>query len=135
MLRGLFCCAWVLWSLPLVSCASLFTSKTSKVRLKSDPIGCHWETDLGQEGYTPGFVFLPNGRTVSIEFTCATYPGVSLRVVSTPGQGPAIMGNVLFGGVVGALVDAANPLTKIHGKLIEVSFTSTESAPDPAPIP
>ena len=106
----------------LTSCASITVDDVTKVRIESNPPGCRWEGSHGGEGYTPGFAFLPNGETVVLSFFRPGDSTPAQLVTSVPGLSPAILGNVIAGGVVGALIDFTNPKTRSHTEFIKVDL-------------
>lgn len=106
----------------LASCASITADDVTKVRMESDPPGCRWEGSHGGQGYTPGFAFLPNGETVVLSFFRPGDSTPAQVVSSIPGLSSAILGNVIAGGVVGALIDLSNPRTRSHAEFIRVDL-------------
>jgi hypothetical protein len=116
------------------SCASIVSGDTSKVTIDSVPTGVPFTTDTGLVGLTPKKVTFPNGDPVVVTFD-APEGYADLEVTSEPRLSGAIVGNILFGGLIGLFIDLMNDKTRVHkskltGELVPV--TPSEGSDSPA---
>lgn len=93
------------------SCASIVAGSNSDVQVISNPPGLEFRTDTGLHGVTPQLVSLPNGRTVNFMWEVNGTPG---STTSKPHISGWIAGNILFGGILGIIVDVVNPQARVH---------------------
>lgn len=97
----------------LSSCATVINGRTSTVEVASDPPGAAFTGDYdGVQGVTPAVVDLPNGTPVTITFVMDGY--AETKVVAKPKMSGWIAGNLLFGGIVGIIIDAAGSNAYVH---------------------
>ena len=98
----------VLLLLALPSCASIFARPSHTLLLTSTPNGLAFTTDYGATGVTPAPVSVPPSvRTVEITLTNAA--GERRAYLQSKRPSYWIIGNLLFPGFLGAIVDVVNP--------------------------
>jgi hypothetical protein len=121
----------------LASCASIINSNGFKsVEVSSNPPGSRFTSDAaGVTGITPAVVDMPNGRAVTFHFTLDGHEPQDLAV--RPRMSGWILGNILFGGIIGLVVDAVSDGSRVHG---DVSVNLLPLAPEvvgeePADVP
>lgn len=102
----------------LVSCASIVNSDGSTtVAVDTNPSGVRFSTSLaGVYGITPAQVTLPNSHPV--EFTFQNPGQRKVTRTSRPRMSWWMAGNIVFGGLIGLVVDGLNPNACVHDDLI-----------------
>ena len=99
--------------LALSSCASIINGKTSTVEIVSTPPGATFTGNYdGVSGVTPAVVDLPNGKPVTISFQMDGY--IDSSMVSKPHMSGWVIGNIIFGGIIGIVIDIAGNGAYIH---------------------
>ncbi|MCP3917303.1 MAG: hypothetical protein GY711_17290 [bacterium] len=105
----------------LASCASIVAGETTEVEVTTLPAGAAFNTGpLGVEGVTPATVELPNGEEVTFYFELEGHEPASF--VSDPRMSGWVVGNLLFGGLIGIIIDMSNSRSRIHSD-IEVELS------------
>lgn len=100
-------------ALALSSCASIMNGKTSTVEIVSTPPGAAFVGNhTGVTGVTPASVDLPNGEPITVTFTLDGY--AETTVVAKPRMSGWIAGNLIFGGIIGIIIDAAGSRAYVH---------------------
>ena len=94
------------------SCASIMTGKTDTLDITSNPSGATYVTNTGQVGTTPGEVTVPEEDTLHVDFSHAGYR--SQRVTVESKMSNWIWGNLLFGGLIGLVIDVAGDRSLTH---------------------
>lgn len=116
--------------LVLPSCATLTGGSTTTVEIDSTIPGIPFGTSSGLRGRTPATVALPNGSAVTITYMDARG---AHRYVSETRMSPHVLGNIVFGGLIGLLIDITNPQTRIHGAEIMLVVEGLPREPIVAP--
>ena len=116
----------------LSGCASLVNddSQEVSVRLMCGPktlmATCHLQNDKGRWTLsTPGTIRVVND-TSSLEITCRGQYVPSFTVSAMPMPSVALLGNLLFGGVVGAAVDVYNNTGLKYPENIDITNPSCQ---------
>ena len=116
----------------LSGCASLVNddSQEVSVRLMCGPktlmATCHLQNDKGRWTLsTPGTIRVVND-TSSLEITCRGQYVPSFTVSAMPMPSVALLGNLLFGGVVGAEVDVYNNTGLKYPENIDITNPSCQ---------
>lgn len=122
----------VLAMLLLGGCATLTTSSSQTVTLTTDPAGaaCTFKRDgqvVGIVNPTPGSLMVSKSHS-ALEVSCVREG--YLDAVGTVGSKfqPMTFGNILFGGIVGVVVDAASGATAEYEPTITIRLTPSEFA-------
>lgn len=105
----------ILIAVPLLlvaSCATIVNGKSSEVVVTSAPTGLSFTTNSGLQGTTPATVSLPNGDEVI--FSWVTPEGVEGTTVSKTRMSAWVIGNVVFGGLIGIVIDLVADGAYIH---------------------
>lgn len=105
----------ILIAIPLLlvaSCATIVNGKSSEVVVTSVPPGLSFTTNSGLQGTTPATVSLPNGDEVI--FSWVTPEGVEGTTVSKTRMSAWVIGNVVFGGLIGIVIDLVADGAHIH---------------------
>lgn len=130
--------AWVAaLALPLIGgCATLTTSSSQTVTLTTDPAGaaCTFRREgkvVGIINPTPGSLMVSKSHT-TIDVACVK-DGYVDAVGSVGSRFQAMtFGNILFGGIVGVVIDAASGATAEYEPQITIRLTPSEFADAPA---
>lgn len=96
----------------LTSCASLMTGSTDSVLIQSVPSGAEFSTNLGHEGVTPFLLAIPDDRDLEVRYQLAGYRDGLAVAEAKPSAW--VMGNVLFGGLIGIGIDILSGHMNIH---------------------
>lgn len=120
-------------------CATIVTGggEDQSVRVASMPKGADVFVDDQLVGQTPISLRLTRKDDHMVRVQKAGYAPYERHVKS--GFNPWMIGNVLFGGIIGIVVDAVsgtNPAlspTNIHAKLKEAPSAAPSAAPSPSP--
>jgi hypothetical protein len=102
------------------SCASIMEGSASPIDILSTPPGAYFETNTGASGTTPATITVPNSVDLEIEFAKRGYESTTVEVPSE--MSPWILGNVLFGGIVGIIIDAVNPDARSRDSSVTVEL-------------
>lgn len=96
------------------SCASIMNSNGFKtIEVSSNPPGASFTSDAaGVTGVTPAAVQMPNGKPVTFRFTLDGHEPQQL--VARPRMSGWVVGNILFGGIIGLVIDVVNDNSMIH---------------------
>ncbi len=97
-----------------VGCASITRGTTDTLIVESVPIGASVNLSNGLNGKTPATFVLPRARDIVVTVSLDGYETVTVSVVGQiDSTGSAAMaGNVVFGGLIGAAVDASTGAIK-----------------------
>jgi len=117
-------------------CATIISGRHQEVQIISSPSGAKACTG-GQCVTTPGTFTLRRDTNHAIAIEKDGY--VSESVILTSGVGPAVAGNIIFGGLIGGGIDAASgALYKLYPETVNVAlrqpgFTPTSTTPEKTP--
>jgi hypothetical protein len=91
-------------------CASITRGTKDTLVVESDPAGADVKLSNGLSGKTPTSFKLPRKRDVVVTISKEGYETLSVNVTSQVSGGGAagMAGNVIFGGLIGAAVDAGS---------------------------
>ena len=116
----------------LSGCASLVNDDSQEVSVrlmcghKTLMATCHLQNDKGRWTLsTPGTIRVVND-TSSLEITCRGQYVPSFTVSAMPMPSVALLGNLLFGGVVGAAVDVYNNTGLKYPENIDITNPSCQ---------
>src|SRR5512138_2143255 len=109
---------WILLSaaIMLAGCASITRGHQDQVQITSDPPGATARTSMGHTCVTPCSLQFSRKDEFSVVFTLAGYETreVPVRTQLANAGVAGFAGNVLLGGAVGMVVDAASGATNEH---------------------
>lgn len=96
----------------LPGCATIMEGTSQSVSVATEPAGANCTIDragtrIGQVNPTPGSVHLDKSKN-DLSITCAHEGYQTATVVESPKFQATTFGNIIVGGVVGAVVDAAS---------------------------
>ena len=120
-------------SLMLSGCATIVNGSTQSVTVSTDPPGAscklsRQDETLGAVPMTPGSVQVSKSKNDMV-VTCEK-PGYQTAVVSkSPSFGGATFGNILLGGGVGAIVDAASGANYTYPSEVHGAIAPVQAAP------
>lgn len=118
----------VLLSLSLLlansSCATIINGTTQKVGISSRPSGASVVVDEQPRGKTPVFVDLTRKDTHVVRIEMPGYDSAEIPLTrQTSGW---VWGNILFGGLIGLVVDAASgALYRLNPEAVDVQLAAT----------
>jgi hypothetical protein len=103
-------------ALSTAACATVTRGTTNQVQFISEPVGAEVKTTLGQTCITPCMVEVSRKSEFVAVFSKDGYQDASIPVQTrVAGSGAAgFAGNVIIGGVVGMVADAATGATLEH---------------------
>lgn len=104
--------AAVLLACLVTSCASIMTGSSDSVSVISTPPGTFFTTNIGVSGRTPQVVTVPASQDLVVNFRRKGYEPTTVMLNSR--MSGWILGNILFGGPIGLVVDLLNPNAKTH---------------------
>jgi hypothetical protein len=120
-------------------CATITRGTKDTLVVESEPAGAAVWLSSGQSGWTPTSFKLPRKHPVVVTIQKAGYETLTVNVnPQISGAGAAGMaGNVLVGGLVGAVVDPMSGAMKdLRPNPIKVTLVPLKTgAPVPAPVP
>jgi uncharacterized protein YceK len=140
MRKLIVCCAA---AVALSGCATVTRGTTNDVSFESTPSGATVLTSLQQTCVTPCMLEVPRNQSFTATFNLEGFePRVVPVTTQVAGAGAAGMaGNLILGGVVGAVVDAStgamndhhpNPVIVTFGDVVDpAAATGTEAPPTP----
>lgn len=140
-LKSLVLVGALLCALPSTGCATITRGTKDTLVVESDPAGANVTLSNGMTGKTPTSFKLPRKHPLTVTIAKEGYETLTINVNSqVSGAGAAGMaGNVLVGGLVGAVVDplsgAMKDLRPNPVKATLVSLKTPDQAPGPAPAP
>jgi len=114
------------------SCASIVTGSTDSVIIESVPSGAQFTTNIGVRGVTPRVVVVPASQDLVVDFSLQGYEPTSAVLESRVSAWVA--GNIIFGGLLGIIIDIANPDARTHDKVLRANLIRDESRPIKAPV-
>ena len=85
-------------------CATIVQGRTQGIAVASTPSAATVKVD-GLEATTPGNVELRRNRDYTMVFTKAGFPDRDVKLESGPS--PWLLGNIVFGGLIGLIIDFA----------------------------
>ncbi|MEM8694932.1 MAG: hypothetical protein AAGE05_02795 [Pseudomonadota bacterium] len=95
-------------ALSLAGCATIMRGTNEDFEIVSDPAGATASLSNGESCVTPCELHLKRREPFSVEFTLDGYQPLVAEVASEFNGGAAVAGNAIFGGIIGAGVDASN---------------------------
>jgi hypothetical protein len=119
----------------LNSCATLFSGTKQKVMVSSSPSGARvFVNGKGQDVITPAEIKVPRKKEVTYTFQKAGYEDNSVK--QSGSFNGMVVGNILFGGIPGAVIDFASGAwyrlpKSVFGILEPLNAPSAVSATDP----
>lgn len=118
--------------IPLASCATIFNGSTTDVEITSVPPGAAFTSDHGGvSGTTPMTVTLGNGKK-PVHYTF-TMDGYNSLLHSDKGSLSGwVIGNVIFGGIIGIVIDVVGSNAYSHHD-IEAVMVPVGGFPEPEP--
>jgi hypothetical protein len=124
--------------LGVAGCATVFEGTSQSVQITTTPPGARCFVDregarLGEIGSTPGSMHLDKSKN-DIVVTCSKPGYQTATVAQSPDFQGTTFGNIVLGGGIGAIADAASGANYEYPKQVLLSLAPTE-APAPAPAP
>lgn len=125
----------LVFALATSACASLTTDSTQAVSVNSEPPGANCRV-TGSNGFvtsltTPGTVTATKGNgDLSIACTKGSLAGSGTLPEEVAGM---VLGNILFGGIIGVGIDAATGKMWKYPPAVTVGLTETNTSPAPTP--
>lgn len=119
-------------SIALSGCATIVNGSNQSVTVSTDPPGAscvlsrQGET-VGAIAATPGSVQVSKSKN-DVDVTCQKAGFVTASVAKSPSFGGATFGNILAGGLVGAVVDAASGANYTYPSEIHVPMAASQPA-------
>src|SRR4051812_12102563 len=114
-------------ALSLTGCASIVTGTSQQVTIDSNPGGakCLVYRNGGRvhEGTTP-MVFTIDKSGKDLDIACADAANHQARGVSRAGMQPWVLGNIIFGGLIGLVIDASSGAIVKYDTPVMVNFDS-----------
>ena len=102
----------------LTGCASIINGSTQKVKITSQPPGASVRVDQSARGYTPTVVELSRESSHYVEVTRKGYEPYEVEL--KPSFNGMILGNAIFGGLVGVIIDSTSGASKtLHPKKVD----------------
>ncbi|NTV25816.1 MAG: PEGA domain-containing protein [Chlorobiaceae bacterium] len=95
-------------------CATITRGSSEAFVIESDPPGADVELSNGMKGKTPTSFKVKRSDNLYVKIRKDGYEPVETMVTSTTNGGAALAGNLIFGGLIGAAVDAGTGSTKTH---------------------
>lgn len=126
-------------ALSLCACATITRGTTQAFEVKTTPAGAAVETSNGLYCKATPCVF-PNvarNSNFTVTITKPGYKTVTSNITNTTagGGGAAMAGNIIFGGLIGAGVDATNgSMQDLVPNPLEVTLEAEGAAPAAAPV-
>ena len=122
--------------LPLANCASITEGTSQAITVNTTPPGatCRLDRDgaqLGTVDTTPGSVVVKPKTSRDILVTCEKPGFQTATYLDKSDTAAAAFGNILAGGVIGAIVDKNNGAAYKYEGTVNVTLTP---APRPAPV-
>ncbi len=117
----------------LSGCATIVNGSNQSVTVSTDPPGAscklsRQDETLGAVPMTPGSVQVSKSKNDMV-VTCDK-PGYQTAVISkSPSFGGATFGNIILGGGVGAVVDAASGANYTYPSEVHVAMAPVQAAP------
>jgi len=106
LIRGLLFGALLL--LLSTGCATIISGTTQDIAFSSVPPGANVKLDNGAQTVTPGKLTLKRNETHTATFTKESYPDRQTQVKPDRTGNWWVLGNILFGGFIGIIVDVAS---------------------------
>jgi hypothetical protein len=129
--------ALVLAPLLLSACATIIEGTSQSVVISTDPAGANCVVDrkgtrVGQVNPTPGSIHIDKSKDdLSVACTLAGYQ--SATVAETPKFQGTTFGNIVAGGLVGVVVDAASGANYAYPNDVRLTLAADRTAA-PAPV-
>lgn len=123
----------ILSCLGLSACATLVNGSHQSVTVSTDPPGATCKLSrqgetLGAIAMTPGSVQVSKSKN-DVDVVCDKQGFQTVTVKKSPSFGGATFGNIIAGGVVGVVVDAASGANYSYPNEIHVSMAPTPTVP------
>lgn len=128
-----YCAALALFAMSLLSgCATLTTSSSQNVTVTTEPPGaaCSFKRDgqvIGVVNPTPGSLSVSKSHT-AIDVSCAKEGFLDATGAVGSRFQAMTFGNILFGGIIGIVVDAASGATAKYDPTITIRLIPSEFA-------
>jgi hypothetical protein len=122
-----------LLSLLLPGCATLFEGTSQSVSISTDPAGANCTIDrkgtrIGQVNPTPGSIHIDKSKD-DLSVLCNHTGYQPATVTESPKFQGTTFGNIIAGGIVGVIVDAASGANFEYPSDVKINL-----APDPAAV-
>ena len=101
------------------------TGSSDAVTIQSVPSGAYFTTNVGISGHTPKVVQVPASQDLIIETRRKGYERATAIVKSRMSKW--IAGNLLFGGLIGIVIDLVNPNARTHDGTVTVQLVRAEN--------
>jgi len=112
----------------LFSCASIMTGSTDTVTITSTPSGARFSTNTGVRGRTPMSVSVPASQDLVVEYSLPGYEPQGVVLESR--MSAWVIGNIVFGGLIGLVIDVVNPDSRTHDSVVDVQLLPSERPMD-----
>ena len=120
-------------------CATIFEGTSQSVQISTTPPGARCLVDregarLGEVGSTPGSIRLDKSKN-DIVVTCSKDGHQTATIAQSPDFQGTTFGNILVGGGIGAIADAASGANYQYPKRVALTLAANApTAPLPAPV-
>ena len=123
----------------LPACATIVDGSSQSVTVSTDPPGASCKLmrggeTLGAIAMTPGSVQISKSKN-DMTVECVKPGYQTATIAKSPTFGGATFGNIIAGGVVGAVVDAASGANYTYPSEVHVAMYTATPAPAPAVFP
>ena len=102
------------------SCASIITGPTDDVKIESTPSGANYETNTGHRGVTPATIQISDSINLSVRVWMDGYQSANGTLESKMSMW--FLGNIVFGGIIGIIVDLATGNYQTHSDSILIQL-------------
>jgi hypothetical protein len=129
--------------LAITGCATILEGTSQSVQITTTPPGARCLVDregarLGEVGSTPGSIRLDKSKN-DIAVTCSKDGYQTATIAQSPDFQGTTFGNILIGGGVGAIADAASGANYEYPKQVTLALAPMAAPPPPplaaAPVP
>lgn len=114
-------------------CASIVSGTTQEITFNSSPPGATCDimrSDANLQKVTTPSVTIIKKTKYDLQVTCSKPGYVTTSVVDKSGVEPWIFGNLIFGGIIGIIIDASNGAQNKYDTPVLVQLP-----PAPVPVP
>jgi hypothetical protein len=106
------------------------TGRHDVLNVNSSPSGASFTTNTGAKGTTPAKLEVPDDVDVEFRFELAGYADGTLT--SSKHISPWVWGNIVFGGIIGLVIDFASGGVNTHDREVNITLApATAHAPAP----